>query len=124
MFGAPFGGTTRAGHHAMRLQDDTLHKGLATTFRKRRSGLGQKRTSFDHFIGARCQLIADIEQIEQFYDRNLPLSKETARSLQAFWAGGRMIYSQGNGEDKGCGSDNKFCNTCGGHALVVWVHSG
>jgi len=69
-------------------------------------------------------LIADIEQIEQFYDRNLPLSKETARSLQAFWAGGRMIYSQVNGEDKGCGSDNTFCNTCGGHALVVWVHSG
>jgi hypothetical protein len=27
------------------------------------------------------QLIADIEQIERFYDRNLPLSKEMARGL-------------------------------------------
>jgi hypothetical protein len=34
------------------------------------------------------QLIADIEQIERFYDRNLPLSKEMARSLQAFWGMG------------------------------------
>jgi hypothetical protein len=38
------------------------------------------------------QLIADIEQIERFYDRNLPLSKEMARGLQAFLGGGRMIY--------------------------------
>jgi hypothetical protein len=38
------------------------------------------------------QLIADIEQIERVYDRNLPLSKDMARSLQAFGEGGRMIY--------------------------------
>jgi hypothetical protein len=38
------------------------------------------------------QLIANIEQIERFYNRNLPLSKEMARGLQAFLGGGRMIY--------------------------------
>lgn len=34
----------------------------------------------------------DIEQIERVYDRNLPLSKEMARSLQAFWGWANDIF--------------------------------